>query len=76
MNFRHDGKPIGRNAKLRRVRFAYWKTETEPSDSFPQTATLECILFSDLQVTLLVGQQEGHLASENDPVILEGPKLE
>jgi len=25
MEFRHDGKPIGRNAELRTVQFGYWK---------------------------------------------------
>jgi len=37
MEFRHDGKPIGRNAELRTVQFGYWKTETEPFDGFPPT---------------------------------------
>ena len=39
MEFRHDGEPIGRNAELWMVRFGYWKTETEPSDGFPQTTS-------------------------------------
>ena len=34
MEFWHDGKPIGWNAKLRTVRFGYQKTKTEPSDGF------------------------------------------
>jgi len=37
--FRHDGKPIGRNIELWAVWFGYWKTETEPSDGLPQTTS-------------------------------------
>jgi len=37
MEFRHDGKLIECNAEL--WRFGYWKTETKPSDCFPQTPT-------------------------------------
>ena len=36
MEFQHDGKPIGRNAELRTVRFGYWQTETQPFDGFSQ----------------------------------------
>jgi len=41
--FRHDGKlmaVIGRNAELWTVRFGHWKTETEPSDGFPQNPNM------------------------------------
>jgi len=37
MEFCYDGKPVGQNAELSTVRFGYGKTETEPSDGFPQT---------------------------------------
>jgi len=34
MEFRHNRKPIGWNAELRKVQFRYWKTE--PSEGFLQ----------------------------------------
>jgi len=40
MEFRHDGKPIGRNAEYWTARLL--KTVTEPFDGFLQTPTFVC----------------------------------
>jgi len=38
MEYRHDRKPVRRNAELQLAQFRYWKTNSEPSSGFLQTS--------------------------------------
>jgi len=50
MEFWHDEKPDG---TLNYRRFGYWKTETEPSDGFPQIPRQKSAVTTNMYITMV-----------------------